>query len=164
MPLVRGTQCLHWIYHPAQEHVLRDLKHQAEARDQLLAEQLVRDEVFARERRQQLQERALLRRQQEEEQARVQRLVKKANEQQQEERLRRETAIVALMEKKRAQAVERWQQEEQMIEAASDLVRSHFCKHCFLESDSLSTGGYCYREQCITSRQRAVRFGRYFPE
>jgi hypothetical protein len=96
------------------------------------------------------------------------------------ERKQRNDAIWERMENKRKEAIERRRLDEGAIQRAVDqlvtgLQTTHavtglveegpkVCKYCFLESETLTLNGYCYREQCVGARERARRFGKYFPD
>ncbi|HHQ4919034.1 TPA: hypothetical protein ACSPZ8_003977 [Aeromonas hydrophila] len=84
------------------------------------------------------------------------------------------------MENKRKEAIERRRLDEGAIQRAVDqlvagIQTTHsvtglveegpkVCKYCFLESETLTLHGYCYREQCVGARERARRFGKYLPD
>ncbi|MNF57788.1 hypothetical protein D3C85_259480 [compost metagenome] len=129
-----------------------------------------REQKLAQERQQQREAMLRLARQQQEEEER--RLMV--------ERKQRSDAIWERMEQKRKEAIERRRLDEGAIQRAVDqlvtgLQTTHavadpveegpkVCKYCFLGSETLTLHGYCYREQCVGARERARRFGKYFPD
>ncbi|MFM5557017.1 hypothetical protein [Aeromonas rivipollensis] len=113
--------------------------------------------------------------------------VRLARQQQDEEELRlmverkqRNDAIWERMEQKRKEGVENRRLADEATQRAVDQLVTggqnkqvevepveegpKVCKYCFLESEALSLHGYCYREQCVGARERARRFGKYFPD
>lgn len=191
--LSTNPKCLHWQFHPAAELKRSRLQYEADERERCQAEQRVREEERlrvwreeAREperqaRREREQKLAQERRQQREAMLRLARQQQEEEERRQmAERKQRNEAIWERMEQKRKEAIERRRLDEGEIQRAVDqLVTGQrrmdavtgpveegpkVCKYCFLESEALTLHGYCYREQCVGARERARRFGKYFPD
>lgn len=129
-----------------------------------------REQKLAQERQQQWEAMLrLARQQQEEDERRV--MV---------ERKQLSDAIWERMEQKRKEALVRRRLDEGAMQRAVDQLvtglqnkeaevdpveeRPKVCRYCFLESATLTLHGYCYREQCVGARERARRFGKYFPD
>ncbi|MFQ2132373.1 hypothetical protein ACK34S_07635 [Aeromonas hydrophila] len=171
------------LQHEAKERELVRAEQRAreEERLRLWAEEEARREPERRARRECEQKLAQERQQKREAVLRLSRQQQDEEEQRlMVERKQRNDAIWERMENKRKEAIERRRLDEGVIQRAvgqlvTGLQTTHsvtglveegnkVCKYCFLESETLTLHGYCYREQCVGARERARRFGKYFPD
>lgn len=171
------------LQHEAKERarIRAEQRAREEERLRLWAEEEARREPERRARREYEQRLAQERQQKREAVLRLSRQQQDEEEQRlMVERKQRNDAIWERMENKRKEAIERRRLDESAIQRAVDqlvtgLQTTHsvtglveegpkVCKYCFLESEALSLHGYCYREQCVGARERARRFGKYFPD
>lgn len=163
------------------ERIRADLRVREEERLRQWAEEEARREPELRARRE--REKKLAQEQQQQREA----MLRLARQQQEEEerrlmveRKQRSDAIWERMEQKRKEAIERRCLDEGAIQRAVDQLvtglqtkraevgsveeGAKVCKYCFFESEGLSLHGYCYRDPCVSARERARRFGKYIPD